>query len=79
MSGGCDNDNRPWCSSCRTYHRDGDHEQLCDKCHRVHGALPDYCLVCSRVDGYTAHQCPETECPRRVRLRIGTSGIVRER
>lgn len=78
MSGGCDNDNRPWCSSCRTYHRDGDHERLCDKCHRVHGALPDYCLDCSRVDGYTAHNCAETECPRRVKLRIDTSRIVRE-
>jgi hypothetical protein len=78
MSGGCDNDNRPWCYECHTWHRDGDHERLCDKCKRTHGALTSYCVDCSRVDGYTTHQCAETECPRRLRLRIDTSGITRE-
>jgi len=50
MSGGCDNDNRPWCPKCHTWHRDDDHEQLCDKCQRIHGSLPDYCTECSRVE-----------------------------
>lgn len=78
MSGGCDNDNRPWCIECHTWHREGDHERLCGKCKSVHGALPDYCSDCSRVDGYTTHDCVEFDCPRRVKLRIDTSGIVRE-
>lgn len=28
--------------------------------------------------GYTTHECAETECPRRAKLRIDTSGITRE-